>query len=463
METFDLAVIGGGPAGYPAAIRAAQLGASVALIEKDQLGGTCLNWGCIPTKALMTSAERLRAVQEASDLGIRVEGVHADYAAMSQRKNDVVGKLRQGVKTLLQGYGVKVIEGSARFSNRYHLDITAPSAGIRIAARKVLVATGSRSLWPAAIPAARSVVDSQGFLALTSLPPRLVILGGGIIGCELAGLAAQLGVKVTVVEILEDILGGLDRDVRAVVRRHMEARLGIRILTGRPLERLEVGSTGVKGCCGDASIEGDLLVVAVGRRPVTEDLGLDKVGLSPSERGALRTDASGQTERAGIYAAGDVVEGSPLLAHAATAQGLAAAENAVLGKEWPAERLIPSCIFTRPEVGCVGWTEERARLESRPVRVGKFPFAALGRALAMAEIEGFVKWIADAETDQLLGAAAVGAHATELIAEATLAIRGEWTAAEVARTVHCHPTLSEAWMEAAHAVHGRCVHAPRRG
>ncbi len=462
METVDLIVIGGGPGGYPAAIRAAQRGARVALVEREALGGTCLNWGCIPTKSLIASATLLSAAKHAAGRGLRAEGSAADYAAMAAAKDQAVAKLRGGIAGLLKAHGVSWVEGTASFRTRTRVQVALKGGGqTLLEGGRVLIASGSVPAWPAFLPKADSVMDSRGFLERTALPGRMIVLGGGVIGCELACLAAQLGVAVTLVEILPDILAMLDADVRAEARRVMEGRLKIRILTGQPLEAIRAGKQGVSGQAGGERIEAEWLLAALGRRPAVEPLALEKAGLAPSAKGFIEVDAGCQTAVAGIFAVGDV-NGGPQLAHAATAQGLLAAEQAAGRARLPRAAVVPSCIFTAPEIAVVGLTEEEAGRQSRPVKVGKFPFAALGRAVASGETAGFVKWIVDSATDRLLGAAAVGAHATELIATAVTAVQAELTAAEFAATIQAHPTLSEAWMEAAHAVHGLCIHAPPR-
>jgi dihydrolipoamide dehydrogenase len=440
-ETYDVVVIGAGPGGYPAAIRAAQLGASVAIVEKEFHGGTCLNWGCIPTKALIAAADLYDHIKHAGQFGIEVKGATVNYAGMIAHKNKVVQQLRGGIGTLLTGHGVKQYAGTAAFVDRQTLEV----AGQRLGAKKTIIATGSTSVMPKSLPAAPRVVESRGFLELDQLPATMTVMGGGYIGCELACMAAQLGVKVTIAELLEDILLLLDADVRREVRMHMEKNLGITIQTGKPLEKVET----------------ELLLVAVGRKPVTEGLKLENAGVKTNEKGFIPVDDYGRTNVATIYAIGDVT-GRTQLAHYATSQGIIAAENAAGRKPGKFETLVPGVIFTAPEVALVGLTEDEAKKQGRAVATGKFRLGGLGRAIAVGQTGGFVKWIADARTDQLLGAAAVGAHATELIAEATVAIRSELTAAELGRTVHAHPTFAEAWMEAAHAVHGTCVHAPPR-
>ncbi len=458
QETFDVVVIGAGPGGYPAAIRAAQLGASVAIIEKEALGGTCLNWGCIPTKALIGAADTFRRIQHAGAFGISVTGASVDYATMIGQKNKVVTQLRGGVKQLLTGNGVRQFAGVAAFKDRHRLSI---GDGPEISAKQVIIATGSTSAMPGFLPQHERVVESRAFLDRTQLPASLLVLGGGFIGCELACMAAMLGTKVTVVELLEDILLLLDPDVRREVRLNMEKNLGIRVLTGKALDKISADSNGVSGMFGDELLKADLLLSAVGRKPVTDGLQLANAGVTVNARGFIETDDYCRTTAANIFAIGDVT-GKVQLAHYATSQGLTAAENAVTGKPKRHEALVPNVIFTSPEVGTVGLNEQDAKAANRAVKTGKFRFAGLGRAMAAMETTGFVKLIADAETDQLLGAAAAGAHATELIAQATTAIRAEFTAAELGRTIHAHPTFSEAWMEAAHTLHGRAIHGPPR-
>lgn len=456
METFDVVVIGAGPGGYPAAIRAAQLGASVAIVEKEQLGGTCLNWGCIPTKTLIAAADAFARIKHAAAFGITVKDASVDYAAMLGHKNKVVTQLKGGIKQLLTANGVKQFAGTASFKDRSTIAI---SDGTVIGAKKVIIATGSTSAMPGFLPKHERVVESRGFLDRDKLPGSLIVMGGGFIGCELACMAAMLGVRVTIVELLEDILLLLDPDVRREVRGTMEKNLGIRVLTGKALEKVAADAKGVSGQFGDETLMADLLLCAVGRKPVTDGLALANARLKTNERGYIETDDYCRTKVATIFAIGDVT-GKTQLAHYATSQGIAAAENAVTVKPHKHENLVPNVIFTTPEVGTVGLSEDEAKKANRAVKTGKFRFGGLGKALAANETTGFVKWIADASTDQLLGAAAVGPHATELIAEAASVIRSELTVKELGRTIHAHPTFSESWVEAAHALHGECIHAP---
>jgi dihydrolipoamide dehydrogenase len=476
-------VIGAGPGGYPAAIRAAQLGASVALVEKEEMGGTCLNWGCIPTKTLIASSELFARIKSAGTMGLRVASASFDYAAMADRKDQVVAKLRNGVKQLLKANGVTVFQGSASFQSRNRIQVElgvdpgvapgfspahaalkggATSEPVTLAAGKTIISTGATSAMPGFLPRHERVVESRGFLNLRALPASTLVLGAGVIGCEFACMLAQLGVKVTMVELLEDIVAVVDADVRRELRRHMEKSLGIRILTGVTLEEVTADDHSVRGRAGQESLEADLLLVSLGRKPVTSSLKLENAGLTPNERGFIDVDAYGRTNVATIYAVGDVT-GGPQLAHAATAQGLVAAENACGRYLHKNETLIPNCIFTTPEIGTVGLGEQEAQQQGRKIKTGKFSMTVLGKALAMGEPMGFVKWVADADTHQLLGAHAVGPHATDIIAEAAVAIRAELTAADLAHTIHAHPTLAEAWMEAAHVLMGEPIHsAPPR-
>ncbi len=462
MAALDLVVIGAGPGGYPAAIRAAQLGASVAIVEKEELGGTCLNWGCIPTKTLIASSELLARIKDAESMGLRVSGASLDYVAMADRKDQVVQKLRNGVKQLLKANGVTVHHGCASYQSRNRIQVESSGAAEVLPAGKSIIATGTASAMPGFLPRHERIVESRGFLGLRALPATTLILGGGIIGCEFACMLAQLGVKVTMVELLEDIIATIDADVRRELRRHMEKNLGIRVLTGVTLEEIAADDRGVRGRAGQETLEADLLLVALGRKPILEGLKLENAGLAPNARGFLDVDAYGRTRAATIYAVGDIT-GGPLLAHLATSQGLVAAENACGRYLHKNETVVPNCIFTTPEIGTVGLSEQEAQQQGRKIKTGKYPFAALGKALAIGEPQGFVKWVADAETDQLLGAHAVGPHATDIIAEAGVAIRAELTAADLAHTIHAHPTLAEAWMEAAHALIGEPIHsAPPR-
>jgi dihydrolipoamide dehydrogenase len=361
------------------------------------------------------------------------------------------------VKQLLAANGVKVFEGTASFESRKRIVVNSKSENTVIGAEKTILATGATSSMPGFLPQHARVVESRAFLDLKSAPSRVLVLGGGVIGCEFACMLAQMGVQVTIVEILEDIVAFLDADVRRELRRQMEKTLGIRILTGTSLENISADERAVRGTAGGEALEADLLLAALGRKPVTQELQLENAGLKANQQGFIEVDETGRTQVATIFAVGDVT-GGPQFAHAATSQGLVAAENACTRQRRKNEKCIPYCIFTSPEVAAVGLMEQEAQQKGVEIKIGRFNFGALGKAQAIGHPTGFVKWVADAQTEQLLGAQVVGVHATELIAEATTAIRAELTTTELAQTIHCHPTLAEAWMEAADVLLGEPIH-----
>lgn len=468
MEKFDIVVIGGGPAGYPAAIRASQLGANTALVEKDEIGGVCLNVGCIPTKALISGSELFARIKNGKSSGIIAENISFDYPTMFQYKDKIVNQLRVGVETLLNSYGVHLFRGTAVFEGRNKIVIRRKDASHDrnqkqqvLSVSATIIATGSQPVIPDSFPASPRILDSTGFLKLTSLPKSLVIIGGGVIGCEFACLSARLGVQVTIVELLEDILFMLDEDIRREIRKYMENTLSIRILTGVSVSDVRADKNMVTVVAGSETIQADVMLVAIGRRPATAGLALEKVGVKIDSKGAIQIDEFCRTTSATIFAAGDVT-GKWQLAHAATAQGITAAENACSSRRVVSESIVPLCLFTSPEAASVGLTEQEAKKHALNYKVGKFPFSALGRALAGNEKHGFAKIIADGVTGQILGAHVVGAHATELISEAVLAVRGEFTLEELASTIHCHPTYSEIWAESARVAIETSWHLPKR-
>ncbi len=457
---FDVIVIGAGPGGYPAAIKAAQLGAKTAIIEREWLGGTCLNCGCIPTKTLIAGAEAYQQILHADAFGIKVGTPEIDYPAMKKRKDGVVQTLRTGVGSLLKAHGVTVFEGSGSFRDAHTIAIKSPDGSTKaITGKNIIIATGSTSTVPGFVPKHERIVESRAFLELEQLPETLLVLGGGYIGCELACMAAGLGVKVTIVELLADVLMLLDKDIRQVVKKHMKDALGMTILTGDAMANIEATGKGVTATAGATRLEADMLLVAIGRSPVTDGLNVEAAGIATSERGYISVDELSRTNVPHIYCIGDV-SGRMQLAHAATSQAIYAVEHAVSGEEKIEEVVIPGVIFTSPEVALVGLTEMEAKKLGMEIHVGKFHFRGMGKALASNETEGFVKIIADKATDRIIGAQCAGPHATDLISEMVVAVREELTAEELGNTVHAHPTFAEVWMEAAHALHGTCIHAP---
>lgn len=458
---YDVVVIGGGPGGYVSAIRAAQRGAKAALVEKEFLGGTCLNYGCIPTKCLIASADVLHTLEHAATFGIRASGdFEPDWGAMLERKDGIVGTLRKGVAGLLASNGVTVYPGRGRFVGRHEVEIEGEGGREVVEGSTVIIASGSDSVMPSFVPEAANILYSRAALSHPVLPESMIVLGGGVIGSEFACMYARLGVAVTLVEMLPEILPMVDRDVARVVRNSMK-KLGIEVLCGTPMDKISSDGTTVTGMVGDRELSARQMLVCVGRRPFTDGLNLAAAGLQPDDRGLLHVDEYCRTKVPGIYAIGDIA-GTIQYAHRASAMGIVAANNATGLKDTHNDGLIPGCIFTAPEIGTIGMGEDEAATQQMDVKIGKFPFMALGKAMIHGETDGFSKIIADSKTDQVLGVQIVGPHATDLIAEIATGMNLEITAAELGRAIHAHPTLSEASMEAAHALHGECIHLPKR-
>lgn len=463
MQEFDVLVIGGGPGGYVAAIRAAKNGAKTALVERKEFGGTCLNIGCIPTKTLIAGVDVYHKARHAMEFGVKISGeVSPDWEAMLARKDSVIKTLRGGIGSLLKAAGVTVFKGHGAFTGRKTVKVVDGEGGEveEITANKIIIASGSETLVPGFIPKGKRVITSTELLSIPEIPKSLLILGGGVIGCEFACLFAELGTKVTIVEMLDSIMPNIDRETSRVVAAQMQ-KMGIEIMNGKPLGDLKADDKGVSGKVGDLTVSADYLLVSIGRKPALEGMNLAASGVKTNERGWIPVDSSCRTNVPGIFAIGDAT-GSWQLAHAASAMGVVAADVACDKKNAFDGSLVPGCIFTSPEIGSVGKSQEQCDKEGIETRVGKFPFAALGKAMAINETVGFCKIIADAKTDQILGVHIVGPHATDLIAEACPALHLEITAKELGKAIHAHPTLGEAMMEAAHAVHGESAHIPSK-
>lgn len=461
-QRFDLAVIGGGPAGYVAAIRGAQLGLRTACIERDPyLGGTCLNVGCIPSKALLDSSERFHEIRhKAAEHGIRVGEVTLDLATMMARKEQVVAGLRKGVEALFRKNGVTWIHGSARLEEPDCIEVT-PTEGERnrVVAPRVLIATGSAPIpFPGAPFDEERILSSTGALQLSEVPEHLIVIGGGVIGLELGSVWLRLGARVTVLERAATILPTMDGElVRAATAVFTEQGFHLKAdVEVRSIERQNASGVRVMLEGGEV-IEGDHCLVAIGRAANTEGLGAREVGVSVADSGFIKVDGRYHTGVGGIYAVGDVI-GGDLLAHKAMEEGIAAVENATGRHGSVNYGAIASVVYTCPEIAAVGLTEERARREIGEVVVGKFPFAASGRARAFGESEGLVKVVADAESGRLVGLHILGPRASDLIAEAGLAVEFEGEALDIALTPHAHPSFSEALKEAALASLGRAIH-----
>jgi dihydrolipoamide dehydrogenase len=460
-ESFDLIVIGAGPGGYVCAIRAAQLGMKVACVEKRAtLGGTCLNIGCIPSKALLQSSERFaEASHKLAEHGVLVSGVQLDLARMQARKAEVVGANVKGVEFLFRKNKVTWLKGAGKIVAPGQVEV----AGEVHAAKHIVIATGSDSTPLAGVPVdERRIVTSTGALELERVPGHLVVIGGGVIGLELGSVWRRLGAEVTVIEYLDRLIPGMDAELAKQLERVL-ARQGLTFkllskVTGATADAEGVTLT-VEPAAGGAAetLRADTVLLAIGRRPHTEGLGLVELGVALDARGRVVTDAHFATNIPGIFAIGDAIAG-PMLAHKAEEEGVALAELLAGQAGHVNYGAVPSVIYTWPEVAAVGATEEELKAAGTAYKTGKFPFTANGRARAMGDVDGFVKILADAKTDRVLGAHILGPDAGTLIAEIALAMEFGASAEDVARTCHAHPTLNETVKEAALAVAGRALH-----
>ena len=457
MPDYDLTVIGSGPGGYVAAIHAARLGARVAILEqKDtEWGGTCLNWGCIPTKALIHGAEVFQTVRRAAEFGVRVPEPEIDWPVMQGRKDRVVEAMRKGVQGLLKANGVEMITARGRLGGSTRVS----AEGRELSSGSVLLAPGSVVALPP-VPGVELGLTSDTILGLDHVPESLIVIGGGVVGMEFAGVFSLLGTKVTVVEMLDQLLAPLDPDVAGRFQQLM-ARRGIVFHLGTRLEEIARAGGRLRVRLGGGELEAEQVLVATGRRPNTADLGLEQAGVA-TKGSAIAVDQQLRTSVDGVYAIGDAT-GVSMLAHTASYQGEIAVTNALGERRISADySAIPACIYTDPEIAYVGLSEAQARADGEDVRVGQFPFSALGRAMILGDTTGLVKVVADRD-GYLLGVTIMGPRATDLIAEAALALNVGITAAELSHVVHAHPTLPEAIAEAALDVDGRAVHvAPRK-
>ncbi|MBM3273933.1 MAG: dihydrolipoyl dehydrogenase [Candidatus Sericytochromatia bacterium] len=455
-------VIGAGPGGYACALRLAHHGIKPILVDKGALGGTCLNVGCIPSKAVITAAKLADKARHADVMGIHIGEVSVDLAALMKWKDDVVKKLVGGVAQLCKGTGVEVVAGRAAFRNKGEVEVFTDSGTVVIQAENIVIATGSVPIEiPGFKPDNERVVDSTGALALPALPGRMVVIGGGYIGLELGIAYAKLGTKVTVVEAMNQILPGFDPEIAKLLDRKLK-KLGIDVFLKAKAKGWSEGNgeaiVGIEVDGQAKTLACDKILVTVGRRPFSTGLNLEGAGLKLNDRGFLAVDDKMRTAVAGIYAIGDVV-GNPMLAHKAYREADVAADViAGLPAAFDA-RCIPAVVFTDPEIATCGVMEHEAKAQGLDYKVGKFPFAALGRAMTAAETDGFCKAIIDARTEELLGVAVIGPNASDLIAEAALAIEMGAVFDDVALTIHAHPTLPEALKEAVLAAKGEALHA----
>lgn len=447
-KKFDIAVIGGGPGGYVAAIRAAQRGLSVALIEEREMGGTCLNRGCIPSKTLIANAEILRKVKQASLYGIQVTEVSFDYAAMKTRKDQVVEKIRRGLEGLIASNQITVFRGFGKFVSEHELKVIGKDEAL-IEASSIIIATGSEPRELPGCPFDYKVVhDSTSLLNITHLPKKLLIIGGGVIGCEFACLHAEFGVDVTVVELLPSIISSEGKNVSDVLAASMKKK-GIKIETNVAVTKVENNGKEAAVTLADGRVfDADMVLVSVGRKMNTDKIHLEKAGVIVEKNGTIQVNDAMQTTVSHIYAIGDIT-GKWILAHVASHQGLVAADNAAGHHSKMNYNAVPSVIFTHPEIGTIGLTLERAIEEGYDATLGKFPFQALGKSQATLETEGFAQIVVDKKTGQIIGAQIVGHSASALIAEMAVAISNELTVDSISETMHAHPTIAEAWLEAA--------------
>ncbi len=460
-EAFDVIVIGAGPGGYVCAIRAAQLGMKVACVEKrETLGGTCLNVGCIPSKALLQSSENFHeATHSLADHGILIEGVKLDLAKMQARKAEVVGANVKGVEFLFKKNKVTWLKGAGRITAPGTVDV----AGTAYTAKHIVIATGSESTpLPGVEVDEQQIVTSTGALELAVVPKHLAVIGGGVIGLELGSVWRRLGAEVTVIEFLDRLIPGNDGEIakqfeRVLTRQGMKFRLSTKVTKAEKTEAGVVLSVESVKTGKQETITADIVLLAIGRRPHVEALGLADVGIALDERGRVKTDAHYATNIPGIYAIGDVIAG-PMLAHKAEDEGVALAEILAGQHGHVNYDVIPGVVYTWPEVASIGATEETLKAAGTAYKVGKFPFTANGRARAMGATDGFVKILADAKTDRVLGAHILGPDAGTLIAEIALAMEFGASSEDIARTCHAHPSLNEAVKEAALAVEGRALH-----
>jgi dihydrolipoamide dehydrogenase len=455
----EVAVIGAGPGGYVAAIRLAQLNKKVCLIEKEErLGGICLNYGCIPSKAMISASDFFNNIKKASSMGISVKSASIDFQKMQQWKDNLILKLNNGIKTLCKGNKITVIKGIASFESSTRLKITNNKETSYIDFEKVIIATGSK---PIELPNLKydykKIISSTEALSLNKLPNNLVVVGGGYIGLELGTVYAKLGSKVSVIELANQILPGLNKTISTIVHKKLE-KLGVNIYLNSEANKFENNKvTATSKDKGNLSINADKVLVVVGRHPNTKNLSLENANIEVDKKGFLKVDNNLMTPNKNVYAIGDISVG-PMLAHKASYQGKSVAEIIAGNIKTYEDSLVPSVIFTDPEIATVGLSEQQAKDQNIKVKVGKFPFSASSRAMTKLETDGFVKIVANIKDNKILGVEIVGSEASNLISEAALAIKTGTTLEDLASTIHPHPTLSENLAEAAEATMGKAIH-----
>ncbi len=458
-KKFDLAILGGGPGGYVGAIRAAKLGLKVAVIEKNDLGGVCLNWGCIPTKALYHVAQTLDEIEKASIFGIEVNKPKLDFLKAMARKDDILEMQRRGLAFHFKKNGIELINGEGRLSSQNTISVKTPEAKeTTVTAGSIMISTGSSA---ANVPpfdlSQEGIMDNIGILSLKKLPKSLLIVGGGVVGSEFANIFASFGTKVTIVELLPRILTTEDEEVSKVIHKALRKK-DVDIFTSTKVEESKKDGNKFKlKLSGGEKLEAEKILISVGRGPNSKDIGLEEAGVATDEKGNIKVDSRLRTNIANIYAVGDVIGGLQL-AHVASEEGKIAAEI-ISGKDRIMDySVVPWAIFTSPEIGTVGLNAAQAKEKGYPVCVGNFPFSNSGKAYITGETEGFINIVTNKETGEILGAQMIGPRASDLIHEVAVAMKGEMLVDDLATTIHSHPTLSEAVMEAAEDCFGIATH-----
>ncbi|UCC80047.1 MAG: dihydrolipoyl dehydrogenase [Candidatus Zixiibacteriota bacterium] len=460
-DKYQLVVIGAGPGGYVAAIRAAQLGLKTAIVEKESLGGVCLNWGCIPSKALLYTTELKRTIEHAGRIGLKAENVTIDIDKLRKHKDDTVKRLTGGVKLLLEKAGVNIIMGEASFADPNKIEISDGTKKSYLESENFIIATGvSIASLPMLKIDGKTIIGAKEAIDLPSVPKRLGVIGAGPIGVEMATVYNTLGSEVTIIELLSDVLPMLDKEISKAAEKAY-TKQGMTIYTGSQVTAADKKESGieltVKTPKGEEKLSFDVVLVAVGMTPNTKSLNLDKAGVATDKKGFITTDKRMRTNVSNIYAIGDIT-GGILLAHKASHQGIVAAEDiagSTIGADWKA---VPYAVFTDPEIAGIGLTENEAEAEGKKVKIGKFPYRAVGKGIATLATDGFAKVISDAETDQILGIHIFGPHSGDIIFAGTALMEFDGTAEDLGHIMAIHPTLSEALMEAGLNVNKKAIH-----
>ncbi len=464
MAEKRVVVIGAGPGGYVAAIKAAQLGAKVTIIEDTEVGGTCLNRGCIPTKALIASAEAIDKIKRAEEYGIEIKGdVSYNLSKIIERKNKVVGIQVKGIRSLFKSWGIELFEGRGKIKDVNKVEITLKDGSGKTAeGDNIIIATGSRPAKLSIFPFdGQNVITSDEALNITEIPKSVLIVGAGVIGCEFAFILKELGAEVTIVEMLPHAVATEDEEISEILERELKKRK-IKLILNTKIEKIEKNSEGslTAKLSDGKEIKTEKVLVSIGRALNTENIGIEELGIKKGKKGEIEVNSRMETNVSGIYAIGDVV-GGIMLAHVASTEGIVAAEN-IMGHSMEMDyNIVPAGIFTMPEIGSVGLREKQAKDKGIDIKIGRFQFRGLGKAHAMGEIAGMAKIIADAKTDKVLGLHIIGAHAADLVHEGAIAMKLGAKAKDIGNTIHAHPTLSEAIMEASEDLHKTAIHLPK--